>query len=332
MTWRVFYSYSHDDAELRDRLATHLAPLKHRKQIAEWHDREIAPGADWNAEISAQLESADLIVLLLSADFLASDYCFGVEVNRALARLKAGEVRVAPIIVKPCYWEESVFSELQILPRDAKPVSSYASPDEAWTEITKEIHQMTAGPAPRATAPAPAPAAAPGAGPGPEPAPDIVREQVRQYARLYERIRQRMSAGPERTTRMEDVSVRLRKLAPAYAPMLAELVASPLPGERLAAVTLLQRVALEEHLPFLVKTLASDKPFVGYHAARALEFAVGSLEPRSYPLLDCALQEALHALEVAGVGPDSDRGRILREAKESLQHMILTLAEPTARS
>jgi hypothetical protein len=328
MTWRVFYSYSHDDAVLRNRLATHLAPLKHKKQITEWHDREIAPGADWNAEISAQLESADLVVLLLSADFLASDYCFGVEVDRALARLKAGEVRVAPIIVKPCYWEESVFSELQILPRDAKPVSSYASQDEAWKEITKEIDQLTEGPAPRAATSASTAAAAP----APDSGPDVIREQVRQYARLYERIRQRMSSGPERTTRMEEVSVRLRELAPAYAPILGELVASPLPGERLAAVTLLQRVAVEEHLPFLVRTLASDKPFVGYHAARALEFAVGSLEPRSYPLLDCALAEALHALEVAGAGPDSERGGILRGAKESLQQMIRMLAEPTTQS
>src|SRR5688500_17695326 len=127
MTWRVFYSYSHSDADLRDRLATHLAPLARKTQIAEWHDRKIAPGTDWNEEITSQLESADLVILLLSADFLASDYCFGVEITRALARLKAGEVRVAPIIVKPCLWEESVFSELQLLPQDAKPVSSFES-------------------------------------------------------------------------------------------------------------------------------------------------------------------------------------------------------------
>ena len=79
MAWRVFYSYSHKDAELRERLATYLAPLKQQQKIIEWHDRKIEPGANLDTEINAQLESAHLILFLLSADFLASEYCFGVE-------------------------------------------------------------------------------------------------------------------------------------------------------------------------------------------------------------------------------------------------------------
>jgi hypothetical protein len=223
-------------------------------------------------------------------------------------------------------WEESVFSELQLLPQDATPVSSFESEDEAWTQIAKAIRKMTADAAPpRMVATAPSPGVATEA----SATPDIVRDQVRQYARLYERIRQRMSSGPERTARMEEVSDRLRKLAPAYASLLGELAASPLPGDRLAAVTLLQRVSIEEQLPFLVRTIASDKPFVGYHAARSLEFAVESLEPRSYPRLASALAEASLSLEVSGVGPDSDRGRILRNAMESLERAMRTLAEPS---
>jgi hypothetical protein len=96
MAWRVFYSYSHRDAELRERLARYLAPLVRQGKIVEWHDREIEPGTDWESEISDQLEAANLILFLVSEDFLASEYCFGVEVERALSRLKSGEVKVLP--------------------------------------------------------------------------------------------------------------------------------------------------------------------------------------------------------------------------------------------
>ena len=98
MTWRVFYSYSHKDTELRNQIGTFLAPLRHNNKIVEWHDRKIEPGANWQNEISDRLDSAHLISLLISADFLASDYCFGVEVEKAMRRLKRGAVRIAPMI------------------------------------------------------------------------------------------------------------------------------------------------------------------------------------------------------------------------------------------
>src|SRR3954468_21393565 len=116
MPWRVFYSYSHRDAELRNRLAIYLAPLRQQKKIVEWYDRKIEPGADWEIEISTQLDSAHLILLLVSEDFLASEYSFGVEVERAMARLKRGEAKVVPILFKPCLWQESRFSDMQIIP------------------------------------------------------------------------------------------------------------------------------------------------------------------------------------------------------------------------
>jgi hypothetical protein len=129
MSWRVFYSYSHKDEALRERLGTYLAPLRHQGKIAEWHDRKIEPGTDWDHEISTQLDSADLVLLPVSEDFLASDYCFGVEVEKALARVKAGHAKVVPVLLKPCLWQESRFSELQIIPRDAKPVTTWSSPE-----------------------------------------------------------------------------------------------------------------------------------------------------------------------------------------------------------
>ena len=107
MAWQVFYSYSHEDAELRQKLGAHLATLKHQGKMVEWHDRKIKPGSDWSAEISAQLQSAHLVLLLISADFLNSEYCFGIEVEQAFERLKLGEVTVVPILLRPCLWERS---------------------------------------------------------------------------------------------------------------------------------------------------------------------------------------------------------------------------------
>ena len=124
--WQLFYSYSHKDSDLRERLATYLAPLKQQNKIEEWYDRRIEPGQNWEKEITDRLDSANLFILLVTGDFLASDYCFGVEVERALARLKKGEVKIVPILAKPCLWQESRFSELQMVPRDTKPMTSWA--------------------------------------------------------------------------------------------------------------------------------------------------------------------------------------------------------------
>lgn len=142
MAWRVFYSYSHKDADLRERLGTYLAPLKQQLKISEWYDRKIEPGANWDTAINDQLDSADLILLLVSADFLASEYCFGVEVEKVLARLKRAEVKVVPVLLRPCLWEESRFSELQIIPRDAKAITSWASVDEALRDVASEIRKL----------------------------------------------------------------------------------------------------------------------------------------------------------------------------------------------
>jgi hypothetical protein len=148
MTWRLFYSYSHRDAQLRDDLGTYLAPLRQQNKITEWHDRKIEPGADWEHEISERLDSSDLNLFLVSPYFLASDYCFGVEVDRALARLKRHKAKVVPILLSPCLWQESRLSELQMIPRDAKPVTNWPSLGEAFTEVAGEIRQLVSEPVP----------------------------------------------------------------------------------------------------------------------------------------------------------------------------------------
>src|SRR5438034_6829052 len=119
----VFISYAHADEALRKELEKHLSLLQQRGLIASWHDRLIPAGAEWSDEIDAHLNSAQMILLLISADFLASRYCYSIEMKRALERSQAGEARVIPIILRPVDWEhEPSLSKLQSLPTNAKPV------------------------------------------------------------------------------------------------------------------------------------------------------------------------------------------------------------------
>lgn len=139
----LFYSYSHKDETLRDELDTHLALLKKRGVLRTWHDRKISGGDPWAASIDANLEVADIILLLVSADFIRSEYCYDIEMRRALERHEAGEARMLPVIVRDCDIEGAPFARLQALPRDAKPVTSWPNRDEAWTDVAKGIRKVT---------------------------------------------------------------------------------------------------------------------------------------------------------------------------------------------
>ncbi|HEX8181438.1 MAG TPA: tetratricopeptide repeat protein [Pyrinomonadaceae bacterium] len=135
----VFYSYSHKDEKLRDKLEEHLAQLKRDGVIKGWHDRKIGGGREWAGEIDEHLESADIILLLVSPSFLASDYCNDVEVRQAMKRHEANEARVIPIILRPCDWTTAPFSKLQGLPKDAKPITRWLNRDEAFLDVAKGI-------------------------------------------------------------------------------------------------------------------------------------------------------------------------------------------------
>jgi hypothetical protein len=141
----VFFSYSHKDEALRNQLETHLALLKRDGVISTWHDRRLTAGDHIDSGISAQLESADLILLLVSADFLASEYCIGNEMKRALERHHEGKARVIPIILRPCDWKTAPFNGLLALPKDGLPVTKWPDPDDAFLDIVTSI-RAAAGP------------------------------------------------------------------------------------------------------------------------------------------------------------------------------------------
>jgi TIR domain/CHAT domain len=138
----LFYSYSHADESLRDELANHLALLRREKLIAPWHDRNIDAGDEWKGEIDKNLEEAQVILLLISASFMASDYCNDIEMDRAMARHGAGTARVIPVILRSCDWQSSRFARLKMLPKDGKPVTLWADRDEAFTDVAKGIRQL----------------------------------------------------------------------------------------------------------------------------------------------------------------------------------------------
>jgi len=136
---KLFFSYSHKDESIRNELEVHLAMLKHQGVIEPWHDRRIVGGDDFANVISEQLDQADIILFLVSPHFLASRYCYDIEVTRALERHDAKEARVIPIIVDPCEWKEAPFARLAALPIDGKPISKYPNQNDAFLEIVQAI-------------------------------------------------------------------------------------------------------------------------------------------------------------------------------------------------
>jgi hypothetical protein len=141
----VFFSYSHADEDLRDRLEKNLTMLKRQGVIDTFHDRRIAAGSEVDTSISAELERADVILLLVSTDFLASAYCYDIEMKMALERHERREARVIPVILRPCEWKEAPFGKLMATPRDGKPITSFPDLDDAFLQVTQAIRQAVTG-------------------------------------------------------------------------------------------------------------------------------------------------------------------------------------------
>lgn len=134
---QIFIAYSRKDSELMEKLRTHLRPLERVRMAKIWYDGIIEAGRDWEKEIKTHLHTADIILLLISADFMDSDYCYDEEMMEALEKHKRNEARVIPIILRPCAWKFSPFAKLQVLPKDGKPVIEQE--DYAFTDIVETV-------------------------------------------------------------------------------------------------------------------------------------------------------------------------------------------------
>lgn len=138
----LFFSYSHRDEAVRDELEVHLAMLKRQGVIDAWHDRRILAGDEWDQVIGENLERADIILLLVSPYFLASNYCYDIEVKRALERHDAGEARVIPVIVDPCDWKAAPFAKLAAVPKDGKAITKHPNQHDAFLEVVQAIRAV----------------------------------------------------------------------------------------------------------------------------------------------------------------------------------------------
>src|SRR5436190_7773277 len=154
MPYSVFISYSHRDRELRGELEKHLSNLRRQKVIASWYDGDISPGTEWESQISEHLNRDQIILLLISADFMDSDFCYSIEMTRAIARNDANEARVLPIILRPTDWKGAPFAKLKVLPTAGKAVTRWPSHDDAFEDVVQGIREAieSASPADRALA------------------------------------------------------------------------------------------------------------------------------------------------------------------------------------
>lgn len=139
MPVRVFFSYSHADEELRNQVEKQLAILKRQGVIETWHDRRIRAGEDFAAVIDEHIESDEVILLLVSADFLDSDYCYEIEMRRAMERHDAGEAIIIPVILRACDWKRTPFGKLNAVPQDGRPVTRWPDRDEALLQVANAV-------------------------------------------------------------------------------------------------------------------------------------------------------------------------------------------------
>jgi len=141
MPFDVFISYAHKDRKLRDELAVHLGNLRHQHVISDWFDGDIIPGTEWEQDILEHLRTAKIILLLISAHFMASPFCWDIELKEAIARHEAKQARVIPIVLRPTDWKDAPFAKLQALPSLGKPVSRWQTHDDAFEDVIKGIRR-----------------------------------------------------------------------------------------------------------------------------------------------------------------------------------------------
>jgi len=136
---KIFISYSHKDDNYKVELLKQLSNLQRDGIIDGWHDRKILPGEKWDDSIKKALYECEVVLFLISADFMASDYINNTEIKISLERYIKREIQIVPIILRPCLWNETEFGQFQALPKDAKPLSTWKNIDEGLLDITKAI-------------------------------------------------------------------------------------------------------------------------------------------------------------------------------------------------
>jgi formylglycine-generating enzyme required for sulfatase activity len=138
----IFIAYSHEDLAFKEELKKFLRPMLREGRISLWDDYDIEAGQDWDATIKTRLYGADLVLLLVSSDSLASDYFYGKEVEVSLERHQRGEAVVVPVVLRHCDWEETPLGSLEALPEKGRPVVEWPTRDQAFQDVVTRLRRV----------------------------------------------------------------------------------------------------------------------------------------------------------------------------------------------
>ena len=138
----IFYAYAEEDEEFQKELGKHLSQMKRQGIVADWHFRLITGGKEWEGEIDSHINKSKIILLLVSPNFLSSDYCYDVEMKRAMELHTSKAARVIPVILRPCDWQSAPFGKLQALPKDGQPITTWSNRDEAFLNVAQGIRKV----------------------------------------------------------------------------------------------------------------------------------------------------------------------------------------------
>jgi hypothetical protein len=138
----VLVSYARNDVTFFEELSAHLSLLQRKGVINFWHEGRIRAGDAWADVIESQVQQAEIFILLVSADFLSSEFVWGHELPALLERQRKGKARIIPVIIRPCLWQESPIAALKIFPTDGKPVSGSPNPDRAWVSLARYVEEV----------------------------------------------------------------------------------------------------------------------------------------------------------------------------------------------
>ena len=127
---------------MKDQLVKHLVPLRRLGLVSDWHDGELKPGDTWDKEISRNLERARIVILVISIDFINSEYCYDRELSNAMDRHAKGKTIVVPVIARDCLWKALPFGQLQALPRAGKAIATWEDRDAALAEVAEGIRRL----------------------------------------------------------------------------------------------------------------------------------------------------------------------------------------------
>ncbi|MDT7541684.1 MAG: hypothetical protein QOE33_1588 [Acidobacteriota bacterium] len=141
----VFISYCHADELHKNNIEKHLSPLVRERQIKIVTDRGIKPGSKWESEIAEYLSKSTIVLLLISADFIASDYCYEKELSNAIQRNDRGEAIVIPVFLRPCHYRNLAFSQIQGVPKDAVPIEKLQYPEDGYVQVVKAVQDALSG-------------------------------------------------------------------------------------------------------------------------------------------------------------------------------------------